>query len=54
MRKESFQIEYNNLKSKYLSCSQSMYSKKLNELDVVQLQNVVATVIKNDVIKPYM
>lgn len=54
MRKESFQIEYDVLKAKYQSCADKMYSKKLCELDANQLQNVVASVIKTDVIKPYM
>lgn len=53
MVKEPYRFEYNDLKDKYVSCSQTMYSKKLCELDVNQLQNVVASVIKNDVIQPY-
>lgn len=53
MRKETFQFEYNDLKSKYFYYSEKMYSKKLGELTANELQNVIACVIKNDVIKPY-
>ncbi len=53
MRKESYRFDYNDLKSKYLHYSDSLYSKKLSDLDPIQLQNVIACVIKNDVVKPY-
>ena len=54
MRKEPVRIEYNELRYKYTSCAERLYSKKLCELDAIQLQNVVASVIKTDVIKQYM
>lgn len=53
MNMEPYQFEYNDLKEKYITYSESMYSKPLRELDVIQLQNVVAKVIKTDVIRPY-
>ena len=53
MSQKPFQFEYNELKSKYVYYSEKMYSKKLSELSAIELQNVVANVIKNDVIKPY-
>ena len=54
MRKEAFKFEYGELKNKYIYYSQQLYSKNLKELTVIELQNVVACVIKNDVIKPYL
>ena len=51
--KESYQFEYDDLKSKYIYYSSELYSKKLNELTAIELQNVIANLIKNDVIKPY-
>ena len=53
MKGQLFRIEYDFLKNKYLSYSEEMYSKGLKELDAIQLQNVIAKVIKNDVIEPY-
>ena len=53
MKTESLKFEYNDLKSKYLYYSDKLYSKKLGELSSIELQNVVASVVKNDVIKPY-
>ena len=54
MNKGTFRIEYNPLREKYLTYSRSLYSKDLKELNSIELQNVVASVIKNDVIKPYL
>ncbi len=52
MKREPFKFEYNELKSKYVYYSNKLYSKKLGELTVMELQNVIASVI-NEVIKPY-
>lgn len=51
--KNAFRIEYENLKSKLKYYAQKLYSKQLGELNAVQLQNVVANVIKKEVIGPY-
>ena len=48
-----YQFKYDDLKSKYLHYSNQLYSKKLSELNPYELQNVVACVIKNDIIHPY-
>ncbi len=48
-----YRFEYDDLKSKYKYYAGKLYSKKLDELSPVQLQNVVASVIKNDVIRPF-
>ena len=53
MRQKPVQFEYDELKSKYVYYSQQMYSKRLNELSAIELQNVIASVIKNDIIEPY-
>jgi len=53
MNNVSFRIEYNNLKRNYEGYSQNIYSKNLSELDVNQLQAVIALVIKEEVIAPY-
>ena len=53
MIRESFRIEYDSLKSIYQEYSQRLYSKNLNELNALELQEVVTHVIKNDVIAPY-
>ena len=49
----TFRIEYNTLKNIYKDYSHRLYSKNLSELDVNQLQNVIANVIKKEVIRPY-
>lgn len=51
--KVPYRIEYDNLKKSYISYSEELYSKKLGELDGTQLQNVIAGVIKKEVIGPY-
>ena len=53
MIRESFRIEYDSLMSIYHEYSQRLYSKNLNELNALELQEVVTHVIKNEVIAPY-
>lgn len=48
-----FQISEETLRKAYKRYSKELYSKGLKELDKTQLQNVVASVIKKEVIRPY-
>ncbi len=50
----SFRFEYDDLKNKYFDYSRKLYSKDLKDLSAHELQNVIASVIKNDVIKQYL
>ena len=53
MNTESYQFDRTDLKNKFLHYAEKLYHKPLSELNPIQLQNVIACVLKNHVIKPY-